>query len=139
MLHPVSYAICPLVKAGPFQITAVEAINGAILVFARGSPSKADGNLTYRTASVNRIAMIDSETFAVNCEQLRLTNTRFEAHNMRYVNPFVRGRRPPRWLRFSSTVGGPRPVTRIVGKPAPVASEFDWIPSPYGDGFRFGV
>ena len=27
--------------------------------------------------------------------------------------------------------------TRIVGKPAPVASEFDWILSPYSDGFRF--
>ena len=27
--------------------------------------------------------------------------------------------------------------TRIVEKPAPVASEFDWILSPYSDGFRF--
>ena len=49
---------------------------------------------------------------------------------MPYVNPFVRGRRLPWWLRFSSTVGGPRTVTRIVGKPAPVASDFDWVPSP---------
>ena len=30
-------------------------------------------------------------------------------------------------------------VTRSVGKPAPVASEFDWIPSPCSDDFRFGV
>ena len=52
---------------------------------------------------------------------------------------FVRGLRPPRWLRISSTVDGQRPVTRIVGKPAPVAREFDWIPSPCSDGFRFGV
>ena len=59
------------------------------------------------------------------------------AHNQPYVNPFVRGRRPPWWLRFSSTVGGQWPVTRIVEKPAPVASEFDWIPSPCSDGFRF--
>ena len=58
---------------------------------------------------------------------------------MRYVNPFVRGLRLPRWLRFSSTVDGQRPVTRSVGKPAQVASEFDWIPSPCSDGFRFGV
>ena len=61
------------------------------------------------------------------------------AQNGRYVNPFVRGTPTPTGLRFSSTVGGPRPVTRIVGKPAPVASEFDWIPSPCSDGFRFGV
>ena len=47
----------------------------------------------------------------------------------RYVNPFVRGQRPPRWLRFSSTVGGQRPVTGIVGKPAPAASESDRISS----------
>ena len=60
-------------------------------------------------------------------------------HNKPYVNPFVRGRRLPRWLRFSSTVGGPRPVTRSVGKAAPVASEFDWIPSHCSDGFRFGA
>ena len=45
------------------------------------------------------------------------------------VVAFVRGRRPPRWLRFSSTVGGPRPVTRIVEKADPVASDFDWIPT----------
>ena len=38
------------------------------------------------------------------------------SHNQPYVNPFVRGRRPPRWLRISSTVGGQRPVTRIVEK-----------------------
>ena len=60
-----------------------------------------------------------------------------DSHNQPYVNPFVRGRRPPRWLRFSSTVGGQRPVTRSVEKAAPVASESDWIPSPYSDGFRF--
>ena len=58
------------------------------------------------------------------------------SHNKPYVNPFVRGRRPPWWFRFSSTVGGQRPVTRSVEKAAPVASEFDWIPSPYSDGFR---
>ena len=56
--------------------------------------------------------------------------------NQPYVNPFVRGRRPPWWLRFSSTVDGQLSVTRSVGKPAPVASEFDWIPSPRSDGFR---
>ena len=33
-------------------------------------------------------------------------------------------------------MGGQRPVTRIVGNPAPVAREFDWIPSPRSDGFR---
>ena len=60
----------------------------------------------------------------------------FRSHNKPYVNPFVRGRRPPRWLRFSSTVGGQRPVTRSVEKAAPVASEFDWIPSPCSDGYR---
>ena len=26
----------------------------------------------------------------------------------------------------------------IVGNPAQVVSEFDWIPSPCSDGFRFG-
>ena len=57
-------------------------------------------------------------------------------HNRPYVNPFVRGRRPPRWLRFSSTVGGQRPVTRSVEKAAPVAGEFDWIPLPCSDGYR---
>ena len=67
-----------------------------------------------------------------------VVDTRFGSHNKAYVNPFVRGRRPPWWLRFSSTVGGQRLVTRIVGNPAPVASEFDWIPSPFSDGFRFG-
>ena len=58
------------------------------------------------------------------------------SHNSRYVNPFVRGLRSLRWLRISSTVGRRRPITRIVGKPAPVASYFDWIPSPCSDGFR---
>ena len=58
------------------------------------------------------------------------------SHNQPYVNPFVRELRPPRWLRFSSTVGGQRPVTRSVEKAAPVASEFDWIPSPCSDGYR---
>ena len=58
-------------------------------------------------------------------------------HNKPYVNLFVRGLRLSWWLRFSSTVSGPRPVTRIVEKAAPVASEFDWILSPYSDGFRF--
>ena len=57
------------------------------------------------------------------------------SHNMSYVNPFVRGRRPPWWLRFSSTVGGQRSVTRSVEKAAPVARDFDWIPSPCSDGF----
>ena len=56
--------------------------------------------------------------------------------NQPYVNPFVRRRRPPRWLRFSSTVDGQRSVTRSVEKAAPVASEFDWIPSPCSDGYR---
>ena len=62
-----------------------------------------------------------------------------DSHNQPYVNPFVRGLRSPRWLRISSTVDGPRPVTGIVGKPAPVASGFDRIPSRYSDGFRFGA
>ena len=57
------------------------------------------------------------------------------SHNMPYVNPFVRGLRLPRWLRFSSTVGGQRPVTRFVEKAAPVARDFDCIPSPCSDGF----
>ena len=35
--------------------------------------------------------MIDSETFAVNCEQLRLTDTRFGAPNSHYVQHRVRG------------------------------------------------
>ena len=61
------------------------------------------------------------------------------SHNKPYVNPFVRGMRPPRWLRFSSTVGVQRPVTRSVGNPAQVASDFDWISSPCSDGFRFGA
>ena len=55
---------------------------------------------------------------------------------MSYVNQFVRGLPPPRWLRISSTVDGLRPVTGIVGKPAPVARDFDWISSPCSDGFR---
>ena len=50
--------------------------------------------------------------------------------NVRYVNPFVRGLRPPRWLRFSSTVDGQRPITRFVGKQDPVASDFEAISSP---------
>ena len=59
-----------------------------------------------------------------------------DSHNARYVNPFVRGLLPPRWLRISSTVEGQRPITGTVGKAAPVASDSDWIPSPYSDGFR---
>ena len=66
-------------------------------------------------------------------------NGRYGSHNSSYVNPFVRGVLESGRLRISSTVGGPRPVTIIVVKPAPVASDFDWIPSPYSDGFRFGV
>ena len=58
------------------------------------------------------------------------------SHNQPYVNPFVRGRRPPARLRKSSIVKAPGLITRIVVNPAPVASEFDWIPSPYSDGFR---
>ena len=61
------------------------------------------------------------------------------SHNKPYVNPFVRGLRPPWWLRFSSTVDGQQPITRFVEKPAPVASEFEWIPLPCSDGFRFDV
>ena len=57
------------------------------------------------------------------------------SHNISYVNPFVRGLPPPRWLRISSTVDGPRPVTGIVEEPAPAASGFDRIPSHYSDGF----
>ena len=60
------------------------------------------------------------------------------SHNKPYVNPFVRGLQSPARLRISSTVSGPRPVTRIVENPAPLASDFDWIPSPCSDGFRFG-
>ena len=63
-------------------------------------------------------------------------------HNSSYVNPFVRGLRTPWWLRFSSTVDDQRPITRTVGKPAPVASDFDWIPSPavtVSVHFRIGV
>ena len=66
-------------------------------------------------------------------------DTRFGSHKPSYVNPFVRELRSPRWLRISSTVDGPRPVTGIVGNPALVASDFNWIPSPCSDGFRFGA
>ena len=61
------------------------------------------------------------------------------SHNKPYVNPFVRELAAPARLRKSSIVKVPGLITRIVVKPAPVASEFDWIPSPYSDGFRFGV
>ena len=57
-------------------------------------------------------------------------DTRPGSNNPSYVNPFVRGLQSPARLRISSTVGGQRPVTRTVGKPAPVASSFDWIASP---------
>ena len=60
-------------------------------------------------------------------------------HNRPYVNPFVRGLAAPARLRKSSIVKAPGLITRTVVKPAPVASEFDWIPSPCSDGFRFGA
>ena len=58
------------------------------------------------------------------------------SHNKPYVNPFVRGLAAPARLRKSSIVKAPGLITRIVVKPTPVASEFDWIPSPCSDGFR---
>ena len=48
-----------------------------------------------------------------------------DSHNGSYVNPFVQGLRLPRWLRFSSTVSGPRPVTRTFEKATPVAIGFE--------------
>ena len=64
------------------------------------------------------------------------SDTHTGSHSCRYVNPFVRELRPRLWLRFSSTVGGPRPVTRIVGKAAPVASGFDCFSLSFSGGFR---
>ena len=49
-------------------------------------------------------------------------DTRPGSNNPSYVNQFVRGRRLSRRLRFSSTVEGQQPITRFVGKAAPVAS-----------------
>ena len=54
-----------------------------------------------------------------------------DSHNRRYVNQFMRGLRPPRWLRFSSTVDPPGRIAVFVGKQDPVASDFAAISSPW--------
>ena len=54
-----------------------------------------------------------------------------------YVNPFVRRLPAAPRLRFPSTVSGPRPITRIVEKPAPLASDFDWDSVAVGRRFSF--
>ena len=58
------------------------------------------------------------------------------SYNKRYVNQFVQGLPAPAWLRFSSTVDGKRPITRSVGKAAPVASGSDRVSSSYSDDVR---
>ena len=54
------------------------------------------------------------------------------SHNIVYVNQFVRGIRALGRLRNSSTVDRQLPITKVVEKPAPVASVFEAIPSRQG-------